>query len=224
MNISYAFMIPSLVILGALLTYPIISAIIILKTKNRLKIRYAILKKLLLIAAISTVCAYFHVSTTSDILDWLLLSSTYLTFCLLLWMTTGIRKGILRIPAIVIVGLYFGLSYLLGTIGALGVGMASGELGTSYEVWLSDGIIYKETTLGNALSDYRGKRVEIYRTIPWLPFIEWRVQKKEYYNLAVYMKHMNPLYDSEKKKIYVSASYKYFKGTEDHFCDTLLLR
>jgi hypothetical protein len=107
-------MIPALTILGALLIYPIISAIIIWKTKNRLKIRYAIFKKLLLIAAISTVCAFIHVSTTSDILDWLLLSSTYLVFCLLLWMTTEIRSAIFRIPAIVLAGLYFGLSYLLG--------------------------------------------------------------------------------------------------------------
>jgi len=103
--------------------------------------------------------------------------------------------------------LVFGVGYLSGTIGALGVGFVVGEYDTEYEEWLGGGIIYKESTLGNAVSDHRGKKVEIYKTISWLPLIEWRREVKEYKEYITIM--TTPLtidYKPENNKIYLSAS------------------
>jgi len=89
----------------------------------------------------------------------------------------------------------------------LGVGFVVGEYDTEYEKWLSDEIIYKESTLGNAVSEHRGKKVELYKTISWFPLFEWRTDVKEYNEYITIM--TTPLtvdYKPEDNRIYLSAS------------------
>ena len=75
--------------------------------------------------------------------------------------------------------LFFGFVYFMGSVGLLGVGFGIGHYLTDYEKWYDNGLIYKEASLGNAISNFRGKSVEIYKTIEWLPLIEWRIERKE---------------------------------------------
>lgn len=117
-----------------------------------------------------------------------------------------------------------GIGYLSGTIGALGVGFVTAELEADREKWLGNGVIYKEFSLGNAISDYRGKKVEIYKTMKWLPVIEWRVRDKNYYNLIVYSKPFTVNYMPAEQKIYLSLSTQWGKEKKVYnWADTLLL-
>lgn len=196
-----------LIILIGLWTYPVISFLVLGLTKNRLKLR----RQLIITSTILTALAFFglltNISTTLSELDWLIVSTIYLTISLSLAWTQFQNNQILKVFGIVAMVLVFGVGYLSGTIGALGVGFVVGEYDTEYEKWLGDGIVYKESSLGNAVSDHRGKKVEIYRTIPWLPLIEWRTEVKEYKEYITIM--TTPLtidYKSEDNKIYLSAS------------------
>lgn len=215
-----------LIILFGIWTYPIISFIVLWLTKNQLVLR----KKLLITSSILTVLAFLgflsNISTTLSNLDWLLVSTIYLTISLALAWTQFQKNKILRVLGIIAMLLVFGVGYLSGTIGAVGVGFIVGEYDTEYEKWLGDGIIYKESILGNAVSDHRGKKVEIYKTISWLPLIEWRTQVSEYNEYITIM--TTPLtvgYKPEKNKIYLSASMwwehdkKYINWT-----DTLIIK
>jgi len=196
-----------LIILFGLWTYPIISFIVLRLTKNRLALR----RQLIISSGILTVLALLglqtNISTTLSELDWLIVSTIYLTISLVLAWTQFQKNKILKVLGIIAMALVFGVGYLSGTIGALGVGFVVGEYDTEYEEWLGDGIIYKESTLGNAVSDHRGKKVEIYKTISWLPLIEWRTQVKEYNEYVTIMTTPLGVYSNpDLNKIYLSAS------------------
>lgn len=196
-----------LIILIGLWTYPIISFIILWLTKNRLVLR----RQLIIASVFLTVLAFFglatNISTTLSELDWLVVSTIYLSISLALAWTQSQKNKILKVFGFIAMVLVFSVGYLLGTIGALGVGFAVGEYDTEYEEWLGDGIIYKESTSGNAISDHRGKKVEIYRTISWLPLIEWRTDVKEYEEyIAIETTPLTVDYKPEYNKIYLSAS------------------
>lgn len=118
----------------------------------------------------------------------------------------------------------FGIGYFMGTVGALGIGFAVAEYEPRIEKWYDDCIIYKETPLGNALSDYRGKKVEVFKTISWFPIIEWRINKKEYFNILVYLTPLTVDYKATEKKIYLSASREWGKDRHiETWSDTLVL-
>lgn len=196
-----------LIILIGLWTYPIISFIVLWLTKTRLELR----RQLLITSSILTVFALIgfltNISTTLSELDWFIVSTIYLSASLALAWTQFQKNKIWKVIGIIAMVFVFGVGYLSGTIGALGVGFVVSEYDTEYEEWLGKGIIYKECTLGNAVSDHRGKKVEIYKTISWLPLIEWRTEVKEYKEYITIM--TTPLtveYKPENNKIYLSAS------------------
>jgi hypothetical protein len=196
-----------IIILFGLWTYPIVSYLVFRLTKRRPIIR----KQLIITSSILTVLAFVglltNISTTLSEFDWLIVSMIYLTVSLLIFWTQFQKNKVLRIFGIILMIPIFGVGYLSGTIGALGVGFVVGEYDTEYEKWLGDGIIYKESTLGNAISDHRGKKVEIYKTISWFPVFEWRTEVKNYEKYITTM--TTPLtvdYKPKENKIYLSAS------------------
>lgn len=214
-----------LIILIGLWTYPIISFIVLWLTKNRLELR----RQLIIASGILTVLAFLglatNISTTLSELDWLVVSTIYLTISFALAWTQFQKNKILKVFGIIAMVLVFGGGYLSGTIGALGVGFVVGEYDTEYEEWLGDGIIYKESTLGNAVSDHRGKKVEIFKTISWLPLIEWRTEVKEYKEYITIM--TTPLtidFKPEENKIYLSASMWWEHDKKNiNWADTLII-
>jgi len=196
-----------LIILIALWTYPIISFIVLRLTRNKPELR----KQLVWFCIISNLIAVFglltNISTTLKEFDWIVLTSFYFTTCLLLWLGFELKNKIFKVLSVLAMICVFGIGYISGTIGALGVGFVTAEYNPKAEMWMGDGIIYKETGLGNAVSDYRGKRVEIYRTIRWFPLIEWRIKNKVYEKYITIMQ--SPLtvnYRPVEKKIYLAAS------------------
>jgi hypothetical protein len=197
-----------LIILLALWTYPIISLLFFWLTKNRLGLR----KQVFTISSILTILAILslltNISTTLSELDWVILSTIYFTISLGLIWTQFQKNKLLKILGFVALFIVFSFGYLCGTIGALAVGFVVSEYDTEYEDWLGDGIIYKEMLLGNAVSNERGKKVELSRTIPWFPIIEWHIQTKIYNEYTPMI--TTPLrieHKPEQKKIYLSASF-----------------
>jgi len=83
-------------------------------------------------------------------------------------------------------------------------------------------LIYKETSLGNAISDYRGKRIEINRTIKWLPLIEWEITNKEYFDFLVYRQKLNVVYDKLRNEFVLSAEEQLQDSTY-YWSDTIRL-
>lgn len=170
-----------LIVLIGLWSYPILSFIVIRLTKKRLKLR----KLIITTSAIFTVLAFLGllsgISTTLSELDWIIVSTIYLTISFILVRTQFQQNKIIKITGMIAMVIVFGIGYVSGTVGILGIGFIVNDYKVEYTKCLENGIIYKEMSLGNAISNYRGKRVEIYKTISWLPIIEWKILEKEYY-------------------------------------------
>ena len=214
----------TIIILG-LWTYPILTLILLRLTKNRPKARKIIYYTSFIMTGLALFGMMTNISTTLSAIDWILVSSIYLTIALLLGWTQFQSRKWIEIIGIVLMFLVYGIGYLSSTVGIIGIGFIIGEYETSNESWLKDGLIYKETPLGNAIADYRGKRVEIYKTISWLPIIEWRIQKKEYYEALPYLNKLNVEYREKEKKIYLNTSSEWGKDNHiEHWADTLTLR
>lgn len=214
-----------LIILISLWTYPIITLVLARLTKNRFTFRKRLIKLTLIVTGLSIIGLITNISTTIKAVDWILVTSIYFSVCLFLWLIYFHKNRILKVFAIIgMVGVY-SLGYISGTVGALGVGFVSAEYDTNVEKWVGNGLIYKETTLGNAISDYRGKRVEIFKTISWFPILEWRILHKEYYNFITYGNDLNVDYHPDTKTIYLSASEYWGKNHElEIWSDTLRLK
>lgn len=191
--------------------------------KNKPITKRNILIVSLIISLLSIFGLVFSVSTTIKVLDWILLTSCYFSICLMLWHLMSSKMKIVKYTSIVLMILVFGIGYFSATFGILGVGFILGDFDTNNEIWLNNGLIYKETSLGNAVSDYRGKRVEIYRTIKWLPILEWRIEKKEYFNVIPYLGPLTVYYKPVDKMIFLSAKDTRFEEPK-YWYDTIRLK
>jgi hypothetical protein len=170
--------------------YPLIAFYVVKGTRDKLGLRKKIVMTVLGVSLATVLGLLTSISTTSLEVDTVLVTSVYFSISLGLWIGIERRQKLVRVICIVLSVLIFGLGYLSGTIGALGVGFITGPSESSKVIWYDNGIIYKEKPLGNAFADFRGKEVEIYKTIDWLPIIEWRLTNRKYYTVDTYR---NPL-------------------------------
>jgi hypothetical protein len=211
-----------LTILIALWTYPIIGFLLFKLTKKRIGLRKEIFKVIFIISGIAILGLLTKFSTTNAELDWIIITLPFLAVIILLWWTQFQTNRIIKITGIIAMVLVFSVGYFSGTVGILGVGFVVGEFETNNEIWFDNGLIYKETSLGNAISDYRGKRIEINRTIKWLPLIEWQILSKEYFDFLAYGQQLNVVYDKPKNEFLLSAKEQLQDSTY-YWTDTIRL-
>jgi hypothetical protein len=195
-----------LIIITGLWLYPIISYFLLKLTKKKPAVRKWIFYVSFVIFTLTLAGLLTSISTTLDFVDWLFLSSIYFTISLSLWWIQFQTNKILKFVGKIVICIVFGIGYFFASIGISGIGFIIDGYETFNEKWLGNGLIYKENGIGNALTDYRGKRVEIFKTIPWFPLIEWCIQEKEYFGILVYKNVLTIDYYPDKNEIYLSAS------------------
>lgn len=215
-----------IIILAALWLYPILSYFIIRLTKNNAALLKKIVSTLCVFSIVSLVGFFTNISTTASIIDWMLITTIYLLFLILLWLTQFQKRKFIKIIGLLILLVTIGLNYLLGTVGALGLAMVVGQLDVDKEQWFGDGIIVKQSTIGNALTDYRGKKVEIYQTWKWLPIFEYRIQQKEYMNIITYGNPLAVSLSDTRNTVFLSTSMIYGpeKKNTYNWADTLIIK
>lgn len=170
--------------------YPVIAFFIVKGTRDNLSLRKGVLVATAGVSLMTVFGLCTGISTTLLELDTIFVTSVYFLVSLGVWIGIEQRQKLVRAICIVLGILIFGLGYISGTVGALGVGFVTMSLESTTVNWYDNGIIYKEKPLGNAISDFRGKEVEVYKTIAWLPIIEWRLADRQYFNSETYK---NPL-------------------------------
>ena len=164
----------------ALWTYPLISLIVIWQTRNKPKIRERILYSSFILTGLTLLGLLTNISTTSSAFDWLMISNIYLSISLALSWALFHSNKLPKIVGFIAIICINGVGFTYG----IAVGFIVGDYETDTEKWFDDGIIYKDISIGNVIAQVRGRRVEIYKTLPWLPIIEWRKQKKEYFDFV----------------------------------------
>lgn len=216
---------PFSITLVALWAYPILSLIFFALTKKKPKTRQWVVKISIILTVLTTLALVFKLSTISIMVNWLLVSGFYLYLSLILWWSQFQPNKFLKIIGTLLMISTFGIGYLSGTLGILGVGFIVADFEADAEKKLSDDIIYRERSIGNAISDYRGTRVEIYKTVAWLPVFEYRITQKEYYNVITYPNEIKVNYEPNKHIIHLSAHIVSLKnGGREKWSDSIKLK
>lgn len=223
-----------LIIIGALWLFPVIAIIAIRKCwPNK-----AIIKRLLGIFTISSVvviaCMSLGISTSFSALNWIAFCSIYLTINL--WLCTGCKhpNKWVKTPIKILTLIICAVGYLAGSIGVLGIGLVVGGYEPVAQQKVTSHIIYREYSLGNALTEGRGSRMSLYRTYFWLPFIEYEFFTKDaYYDVTEIIKQQqlnaanpaskssegmfNVIYNKQKKVVLLKSRFG------NHNTDTIRL-
>jgi hypothetical protein len=213
----------AIIIVGGIWFYPFISYFMIRFTKNNELITRKLIYSTFIISGLTFVGLLTQLSFTISSINYFFVSSLYLSICHLLNFTQFQENKIVKILGSIGSFLVFGFGFIVGSIGLLGLGFILGDVDVDYEKWLGNGIIYREFYLGNALSDFRGKRIEISKTISWFPVIEHLSQEKKYSDYIDYYKPLNINFDEKQSKLYLSQSIK-TKTERLNWTDTLILK
>ena len=206
----------------ALWTYPILAFVLMKSVSKKEKIKNRLLKWLVEITVLVVISFLFKFSTIIPLLDWILFTIPFLLISCLLWLTQFQSNKLIKIIGIIFMVVVFGVGYLLSTVGLLGLGFIVAEYEPNRKMELSNNLEYRETWLGNAISDHRGKRFEVYQQIGWLPIMERRIACKENYNLIVYPDSINVQFDDLNHKVYLNTNQRK-RNHEQIWNDTLYL-
>jgi hypothetical protein len=193
-----------IIAVGAIWVYPFLSYFILKFTKNRIPLRYKILKWTFIASILAVFGFLIEISFTLSTLNWFLFSTIYLSICHLLNITQFQSNKVIKIFGSIVSFFIYGLGFTIGSVGILGIGFIIGDVDIDEDIWLNNGLIYKQFNIGNALSDNRGTRVEINKTISFFPLIEWKKQEKMYWGVTTYENPINVRYDESKRKIFLS--------------------
>lgn len=216
---------PFSITLIALWAYPILSLIFFALTKRKPKTRKWVISISIALTVLTTLALLFKISTISAPLNWLLVSGFYLSLSLILLWSQFQSNKFLKITGTLFMISVFGIGYLSGTLGILGVGFIVADFEPDTEKKLSNDIIYRESSIGNAISDYRGTRIEIYKIVAWLPFFEYRITQKEYDNVIAYPDEIKVSYEPNNHIIHLSASIVSLKnGGREKWSDSIKLK
>ena len=142
----------------ALLIYPFLGNIVV-KTFSRRENKTKTIKWITGIALLVVMSFHFKISTIVPLLDWILITLPFLSISCLLWLTQYQSRKIIKIVSVISMIIVFGIGYILSTIGLLGLGFIVAEYEPNRRIKLSANLEYRETWLGNALSDHRGKEI-----------------------------------------------------------------
>ena len=213
----------ALIIVGGIWIYPFLSYFMIRFTKTNVLIRRNLIYSTFIITGLTCIGFLAQLSFTISSINYFFVSSLYLSVCHLLNITQFQEPKIIKILGSIVSFVVYGFGFIMGSIGLLGLGFVLGDVDADYEKWLGNGIIYREYDLGNALSDFRGKRVEISKTISWFPVIEHLSQEKLYSKSMDYYKPLIVDFDEKQTKIYLSQSI-ITKTKKNNWTDTLILK
>lgn len=164
-----------------LLVYPL--ATWVLAKRNQLSNKLLVV--LLVLSAVVIFANFLAISTTSQVVNWIILSIIPFTVYSIFWSAFYSKTKWLAIPSGLILSLLISSSLLITTIGFLGLAFVIGDFEIEYQKNLKNGYVYRVQTQGNATSDYRLKEVSISNRVSLIPFLLKEKDRKIYDDLDV---------------------------------------
>jgi hypothetical protein len=205
----------------ALWINPILGYFIIWKSNKSDPFKNSLLRFFGVFSFILVLAFTTGISFTSINADFIFLSFFHLGICVGVWAILARSNKYLLYLGRFIAFFIFGINYLTCSIGSLGLGFGLQNFECINKIELTKNLIYKEYSLGNGLTDYRGVRIEIYKKLTPLP-LERKVQE-DIVHIAEYSGYTHEIdiqYDSEKRYLYiqgtdrfVNSEYKFWNNT-----------
>lgn len=195
---------PFLIVLGALWIYPILSLFIMLPLRERPKARKVFLIIFAIPALIATIGFFSGYSTVNENTDWYFVSSIYFFICLLIWRLALHSRTWIKVIGILFAVITFGVAYFNASVGVLGIAFVMSEYEHEGKIALTDNLSYTENVIGNATSDYRGKRIEIFSSPQTFSFLEHSVYERSYTDIQQFAHPVKAVYDSTENAVIFS--------------------
>jgi hypothetical protein len=178
--------------LFSLVANPIIGMALVKGSKHRPDQQKKLMRVSVGVLAFVSLALFVDVSTSSDAADWLFLGLFHLAVCVLLWLGTSLKNKVSSISSTILLVFVFGLSYLLSTIGLLGLAFIMDNFEPSRSIRINNSIIYREYGRGNATTATGGAEVSLFTSFRWFPFVERAFFSKQYisgFDKTDYNKH-----------------------------------
>lgn len=195
---------PFIIVLAAIWVYPVLSLFVMLSVKEKPKARKVILIFSGSIAAIGFAGMISGYSTVNENIDWFFVTSIYLFISLVIWGIIFQPNRWIKVLGLMLMILTFGFGYISGSAGILGLAFQMGEYQHHGKIKISENLSYTESVLGNATSDYRGKRIEIFKNPSSLPFLERMIFQKSYLDIPQFSTPATVVYKADENKVYFS--------------------
>jgi len=208
----------------SLLVYPIAGYFLVRLTRHQQRLQKFIVLTFITLSLLTILGLLTHTITISQNLNWLLITATYLTLSVLLWLVHFSTIGSLKTIGKVVMVFCFGLGYLAATAGFFFVMLASNDLETDQGVWLTNDLVYKERNIGQGPDpSVRLKEVEVYKKVSWFPLVATRLEAKTYdeWNLPL-KRQLDVSYSDQKEILYLSSVVEGYKTFA--WADTISLR
>ena len=197
-----------IIVIFAFWSYPLLAYVAITATADQPGPRQFLLWTTNTLAGLAIIGLITGITTISSLLDWFLLMSIYGSACLMIWIYRTERGRKAHYLAGIAQLSIFGMGYVFSTAGFLAVGfMVEAHVPTDVRN-IDNGLIYKEIPYGNSVSDFRLKHVEITRTLPVLPVLEWPIVRREYDASDELMAPpFGIYYNQQRQQVCLSASH-----------------
>ncbi len=115
-----------------------------------------------------------HIRWSNDGVNAATVALGYVAGCFITWCAGWHRRWI-EYPVRVFGWLVIVAGWVASTLGVLGVAMVVGEMMPDYRIPTEHGLTVATYALGVATSDYRCAEIEVYRRVPGMPLLEYRI-------------------------------------------------
>ena len=207
----------------SLILYPLIGYYLVRLTRAKQFLQRLIVGILLITAVLVLSAVLTHTITISQNLNWLLVTSVYLTISVLLWLTSYLGSSVAKRLGKGLRLLTFGAGYLAATVGFFFIMIMSLHYDTDQRKWLTDHLIYKERNIGQGPDpSVRLKEVEIYKRANWLPLLATRIEAKTYDDWnGLLGKNLDVTYSQTDEAIFLRSSI--YRDNAIPWADTISL-
>lgn len=166
-------------------------------------------KKFVLVCSFNIIIFFaffvFDISTVNINIDFLITSFIYFCFWIIIWNALYFEKGLFKTLCLIFLFSLLIFNYCSSTAGILAIGFTLYDWETTQELKIDTDLTYKETPLGNAISDYRGKKIDIFKQFSVFPFLEYPYQSKSFFEIAPYRNILNVEYNKSSRILFLSA-------------------
>lgn len=165
----------------SLLLFPLLGKFLLTKTLDFPKLRKPIILMLCLTTLVTLISIETHFATISENVNWLFVTLMYLTLAVLLWWMESASGMVVKKIGVISRYVIFGIGYFIAVFGFFFILMASEELEPDQTIWLDKNLIYIERNIGQGPDpSERLKKIELYKTVPYLPFVMYRFKTRTY--------------------------------------------
>jgi hypothetical protein len=182
----------------ALLLYPTIGRFIIEKTNAFPEKQRFIVNAFSMISVLIVVGWRCEFITIWQNLNWFLFIFIYLIICVLLHLDVFEMKTFKRF--------FFGTGYFLATFGCFFIIIASLDLEIDQTVWLTEDLLYQEKNTGQGPEAERGKEIEVYKTLQYVPFLAYKIASESYDTWELHLdRNLNVDFSKSTQMLYLRS-------------------